>query len=630
MKLSIKKLLHIFMICVFIFTYHLPLYSASIDGNEIIEQTITGNKMAKQTLKGKHIKKESIKGNRLKSQTITGDKIANTSITGSHLNLNIIDSAHIIDNSITSNDIAAESINTIHLIDSSINSAKIQDLSVSSADLSNDSVTSDKIQDGAIAAGDIASNSIYAVHIVDSAINSNKIENLSITNNDLSSDCITTDKVKDGDITGSDLASGTIQNSNLSSNSVSTSKIQNSTILAEDLDPGVRAVSLVVGFDAGCDYSDIQTAIDNLSTSGGKIFLKSGTYVVNSTLNFNKNNIQIQGEGWNTSISLQLSSGTNGINITGNNIILRDFNITNGSSVGLDSVNISGDFCLMEHVEITNPTSNVDNHVVINNLHSRIYNCSIVGGTTSSAGIFLSGDYAIIKENFINSESCIAIDTSTHFFQILNNYLTTSFGNINLRRGIVAGSTSQDSFGIISSNIIQNSSTAITISAPKNQLVNNLIVNSSNGILVDEDFQTISNNIISGVISLGIATFTSDRNIISNNQLSSTTTGLIGISAGISGPPSNYNIINSNSFDTTVTTSIGIKLGSAGSSINNTISGNNLNGVLQLGSQSDYNTVMGNISQSESIHANATANSQPYASGSGTIDNSDEFNVIIN
>lgn len=56
------------------------------------------------------------------------------------------------------------------------------------------------------------------------------------------------------------------------------------------------------------DYTDIQSAIDALPSSGGKIFVKAGTYTLTSGIVINKDSVEIEGEGISTVISFNGSS----------------------------------------------------------------------------------------------------------------------------------------------------------------------------------------------------------------------------------------------------------------------------------------------------------------------------------
>jgi polygalacturonase len=45
------------------------------------------------------------------------------------------------------------------------------------------------------------------------------------------------------------------------------------------------------------DFTDVQTAINALPPTGGKVFVKAGTYVVSQTILIRQSNVHIQGEG---------------------------------------------------------------------------------------------------------------------------------------------------------------------------------------------------------------------------------------------------------------------------------------------------------------------------------------------
>lgn len=57
-----------------------------------------------------------------------------------------------------------------------------------------------------------------------------------------------------------------------------------------------QLATYVVGSPYG-DYTDIQTALNNLNTLGGKIFVKAGSYTITSPIQISGTNIIIEGEG---------------------------------------------------------------------------------------------------------------------------------------------------------------------------------------------------------------------------------------------------------------------------------------------------------------------------------------------
>lgn len=88
------------------------------------------------------------------------------------------------------------------------------------------------------------------------------------------------------------------------------------------------------------NYTDIQTAINNLPSNGGKIFVRAGTYTITSPILIKVANTVIEGEGPATQINFNGGSVANAIvwNGTGiTNTSLRDFYIhnTSGSYQGI-------------------------------------------------------------------------------------------------------------------------------------------------------------------------------------------------------------------------------------------------------------------------------------------------------
>jgi hypothetical protein len=56
------------------------------------------------------------------------------------------------------------------------------------------------------------------------------------------------------------------------------------------------------------DFTSLQDAVNALPTSGGKIFVKAGTYPLNNTVKIEQNNVQIQGEGMGITVFVAQSS----------------------------------------------------------------------------------------------------------------------------------------------------------------------------------------------------------------------------------------------------------------------------------------------------------------------------------
>src|SRR5262249_3831046 len=68
----------------------------------------------------------------------------------------------------------------------------------------------------------------------------------------------------------------------------STDKFAATYVIAPDLGPPDCKVA---------DFTDIQTAVDALPPTGGKIFVKAGDYVISDTIKLLRSNVHLQGEG---------------------------------------------------------------------------------------------------------------------------------------------------------------------------------------------------------------------------------------------------------------------------------------------------------------------------------------------
>jgi hypothetical protein len=70
------------------------------------------------------------------------------------------------------------------------------------------------------------------------------------------------------------------------------------------------------------DFTTLQAALDGLPASGGKIFVKAGTYPISATIQIRQNNVHIQGEGMGITVLVADSS------MTGNTPALEAFSTT--------------------------------------------------------------------------------------------------------------------------------------------------------------------------------------------------------------------------------------------------------------------------------------------------------------
>jgi len=98
--------------------------------------------------------------------------------------------------------------------------------------------------------------------------------------------------------------------------------------------------TFVVDINGNGDFTDLQTAINALPTTGGKIFVKAGVYPIISTIKITESNVQVQGEGMGITVFVGDSA------LTGNTPALEAFNRAAGTSRLLVADTARGDITL--------------------------------------------------------------------------------------------------------------------------------------------------------------------------------------------------------------------------------------------------------------------------------------------
>jgi hypothetical protein len=200
-----------------------------------------------------------------------------------------------------------------------------------------------------------------------------------------------------------------------------------SYIISIDASGYVRAVNGRTGYVdfEGTDASTVIQAAINALTAGGKIFIKAGTYPILTSINVNKHNVMIQGEGKDATI-LQDNSST-GIDIISlsnpagetelRNIVLEDFSVYGKSTAvsgdlisykgeGIDSLSVrrvkfryvaSGKYALyLRHVH-----------------HTLIQECTFITFADGGRGVYLLADVSdktvdnitFIRNNFFTGNA---------------------------------------------------------------------------------------------------------------------------------------------------------------------------------------------------------------------------------
>ncbi|KKK65708.1 hypothetical protein LCGC14_2971450, partial [marine sediment metagenome] len=95
--------------------------------------------------------------------------------------------------------------------------------------------------------------------------------------------------------------------------------------------------TVIVATDGSGDYTDIQDGIDALPSGGGVVYIKEGTYDIDTTITIPNSNISVIGAGHSTII--QTSGNIDVISTTSeSNLVIEDIFI-NGAGTGNASNN---------------------------------------------------------------------------------------------------------------------------------------------------------------------------------------------------------------------------------------------------------------------------------------------------
>lgn len=247
----------------------------------------------------------------------------------------------------------------------------------------------------------------------------------------------------------------------------------------------------IVALDGSGDFEDIQSAINDLPSGGGAVYIKEGTYTISSSISITKSNVALIGSGAATIIYGPISASiihTNGYDqIYISNLKILGINSVQASNTGINL--LSSDDSMIEGCWIEDCGRS---GIRFASGSRAIINRNIVLDNKNSYGIVLDQQVnSIISNNIVkdSASSGIAL-VSSHRTLVTNNTLS-----------------SNTTFGIVLST-----SEEITVS-------NNIVKDStSSGIYLDQAHRSIiSNNTSSQNVRFGIALSNSDDCLISSN-----------------------------------------------------------------------------------------------------------------
>jgi hypothetical protein len=387
------------------------------------------------------------------------------------------------------------------------------------------------------------------------------------------------------------------------------------------------------GADYVCDGTEdnieIQTALDNLPTSGGTVLLLDGTYYISAPINVAWWD-HIRGVGLSTILKLNDDINNRLLVVTGGDVVLENFKLDgNKAEQDIGEWELNG-----ITIDATTAEENLSNIVIRNvtikdvagagifsagtddtyiNDGIKIEGCNISGTVVQGIGLFyapnaivrgnkvvggttgisldLDSDYAIVEGNDVSDCSLIGIELWSDpigWHRIVNNIVTdpgwwaiSTGGDHNIvsgnicRGGSAYGIEIGGSYHIVSGNIVDG----VAVSTENN----------ADGIILQTYSSLVFGNIISNIgrndNNSGITLYAGETGETNHNKVfnNSITMADAGAAAGIrlvcngAGAAVNYNDIENNHVNgNEVASSMGIWLLSSGEMSNNSISGNQL------------------------------------------------------
>jgi hypothetical protein len=182
--------------------------------------------------------------------------------------------------------------------------------------------------------------------------------------------------------------------------------------------PSTRESTFIVASDGSGDFLDLQSAINALGNSGGKIFVRKGTYNVGSAgIRFSSGNILIEGEGPSTRFNFNAVSLATCFSMADANqrslFCFRNFRI---SQQGTPGTGVAFDFSHFAESTWENIRCDGVNGGFLGNasgtLYNRLYDCTVAVSGSNSYGFQCA---SAANENVFYSCRCIGTSNSTGF-----------------------------------------------------------------------------------------------------------------------------------------------------------------------------------------------------------------------
>ena len=190
----------------------------------------------------------------------------------------------------------------------------------------------------------------------------------------------------------------------------------------------------IVAADGSGDFDDIEKAINDLPSSGGKIYIKEGTYYLTSEILITKSNLTIEGSGPSSIINLS-NQNIDGFHLQDvNNIFIRNLQFTNGASaahfIRLDHVNwVNIQSCFFNDssviaIKVRNTIQNDLSDYIFIQKNKFVSKLGIDSDPYNTSSYF--NKYFWISDNLVNVGSYFVYTNCTHYFIVSSNTISSS------------------------------------------------------------------------------------------------------------------------------------------------------------------------------------------------------------
>ncbi|MDA9577450.1 right-handed parallel beta-helix repeat-containing protein [Gammaproteobacteria bacterium] len=180
-------------------------------------------------------------------------------------------------------------------------------------------------------------------------------------------------------------------------------------------------------------YTEIQEALI-LASPGDIIHLSAGLYELEDSLSIDVNNLVLEGEGIDETVlsfKNQLS-GAQGLSVTSDNVILRDFAVENAKGDAIKVKGVDGISFIRVRTEWTAGPSSENGAYGLYPVESKnvlIDSCVAIGA--SDAGIYVGQSENIIVKNSIAEFNVAGIEIENSYYaDVFNNYASNNTGGI--------------------------------------------------------------------------------------------------------------------------------------------------------------------------------------------------------